>query len=393
MTKIILRKNEERRLLAGHQWVFSNEIERIADAEADVCIAAVYDWRGNFLGRGLYNKHSLIAYRHLTSKDEDIDGRFIFKRLSTANALRRKLRPDRSVYRLCNGEADLMPGLIIDKYDDKYSLQSFSAGMDLLAGEICDVLINQFKSSLIVEKNNNTMRTLDGAELREGILYSSSESNGAEFTAEIDGIKYSIDLMKGQKTGFYLDQCDNRKYLRSLIKEGDSVLDLFCNDGGFSLNAAAGGAGKIIAVDSSEACITNVKENFGLNGYELPQTHSADCFDFIDRLFQSPERFDVIVVDPPSFTKSRKSIPPAMKAYTELNYKCMRLLRPGGLLLTFSCSHHISEQAFEEMISKAGAKAGRTPQLFLKNTCSFDHPVLPQMPETSYLKGYFLKVI
>lgn len=393
MTRIILRKNEERRLLEGHLWVFSNEIEKIEDAEADVCIAAIFDWKGNFLGKGFYNRHSLIAYRHLTSKDEDIDGKFIFKRLSTANSLRRRLRPDRSVYRLCNGEADLLPGLIIDRYDDKYSLQSFSAGMDLLAGEICDVLKSQFKATLVVEKNMNSMRTLEGAELREGILHSSSESNSGEFTAEIDGIRYSIDLLKGQKTGFYLDQSDNRKYLRSLIREGDSLLDLFCNDGGFSLNAAAESAGKIISVDSSETCIRNVKENFALNGFELPETHCADCFEYIDGLFQTRERFDVIVLDPPSFTKSRKSIPPAIKAYTELNYKCMRLLKPGGVLMTFSCSHHISEPAFEEMISRAGAKSGRTPQLFRKSTCSFDHPVLPQMAETSYLKGYFMKVI
>lgn len=393
MGNIVLKKNEERRLLAGHSWIFSNEIDKTSELESDVCLCNLFDSRGNFLGKGFYNKHSLIAYRHLTSKEEEIDVKFIFKRLSRANALRKRVMPEGNVYRLANGEADMLPGLIIDKYEDRYAVQIFSAGMDMIIDMIKNVLAENFKARLIVEKNMNSMRELEGIVQREGVIYSTDGDEETEFECEIDGIRYCIDLLKGQKSGFYLDQCENRLLMRKYLREGDEVLDLFCNEGGFALNAAHAGAGSITAVDSSETSIEKVIRNFELNGFDKPETFCEDCFVHVNNLFQTKKRYDMIVLDPPSFTKSKKSIRPALNAYFDLNYKCMRLLKPDSLLFTFSCSHHISESLFEEMLSNSAAKAGKIIQLLEKKTCSFDHPVLPQMPETSYLKGYLLKVI
>ncbi len=393
MGKITLKKNEERRLNAGHQWIFSNEIDNIEDLSEDICICSLHDNRGSFLGKGFYNKHSLIAYRHLTAKDEEIDEKFFFKRLSKANALRKRFKPDSNVYRLSNGEADLLPGLIIDKYNDKYSVQIFSAGMDRMIGVICNVLTENFKAKLIVEKNMNSMRNLEGIDQREGVLFSEPENMETEFECEIDGIKYSIDLLKGQKSGFYLDQSENRTLIRKYFREGDIVLDLFCNDGGFALNAAHSGAGEITAVDSSNIAVERTLKNFALNGFKAPEVIAADCFDYINDLFQTNKRFDLIIVDPPSFTKSKKAVRQAIRAYMELNYKCMRLLKPDSLMFSFSCSHHIHETAFEEMLADSASKAKRTIQLLEKRTCSFDHPILPQMHETSYLKGFLVRVI
>ena len=393
MGSIILKKNEERRLLAGHSWIFSNEIDKTSELEGDVCLSNLFDSRGSFLGKGFYNKHSLIAYRHLTSKEEEIDEKFIFKRLSRANALRKRVKPDDNVYRLANGEADMLPGLIIDKYEDRYAVQIFSAGMDMIIDMIKNVLADNFKAKLIVEKNMNSMRELEGIEQREGVIYSTDGDEGTEFECEIDGIKYCIDLLKGQKSGFYLDQCENRLLIRKYLREGDEVLDLFCNEGGFALNSAHAKAGKVTAVDSSETSIEKVIRNFELNDFSPPETFCEDCFVHVNNLFQTKKRYDLIILDPPSFTKSKKSIRPALNAYFDLNYKCMRLLKPDSLLFTFSCSHHISEAHFEEMLANAASKAGKIVQMLEKKTCSFDHPVLPQMPETSYLKGYLLKVI
>ncbi|HRI85836.1 MAG TPA: class I SAM-dependent rRNA methyltransferase [Ignavibacteria bacterium] len=391
--KIILKNNEEKRILSGHQWIFSNEIERTEDYSENGQIAELFTSFGKFIGKGFYNKNSLIAYRHLTEKyDEKIDGNFIFKRLSAANSLRRKKLNAGEVYRLANSESDFLPGLIIDKFENKYSIQIFSAGMELLKMEITEVLKNNFKADFIIEKNDNEIRTLEGLERKEEVLFDKTGTSQKEFLTELDGIKIYIDLVNGQKTGYYLDQQENRILLRKYIKPGDNVLDLFCNEGGFALNAAFAGAEKVTATDSSEHSIKMCKRNSGINGFTNTDFIKADVFEFLNDGFQKTERFDFIILDPPSFTKSRKNVYAAIKGYTELNYKAMKLLKPNSFLFTFSCSHHISEKAFEEMLIQSAEKAGRSIQIIEFRNSSFDHPVLPQMSETKYLKGYLLRV-
>jgi 23S rRNA (cytosine1962-C5)-methyltransferase len=385
--KIYLKKNEEKRLLSGHQWIFSNEIEKIDGEITDGGIASLYSFRNDFLGRGFYNKHSLIAFRLLTNGDENIDYDFLFKRIKTAEQHRLKIHPERKSWRMVNGESDFLTGLIIDKFGDNYSFQIFSKGMEKFKEVISEILKNEFNAALIIEKNDNDMRLLEGLEKTERIVY---QAENIIDICNIDGIKYKINLLKGQKTGFYLDQVFNRIKIRGYVSEKSAVLDLFCNEGGFALNAAYAGAGNITAIDSSAHSIEQAEQNAELNGFSNINFQCGDVFDYFDEVFQSGKKFNVVVLDPPSFTKSRKTINTALKGYLELNYKAMKLLHKNSFLLTYCCSHHISESNFEEMLIKASMNAGRKIQILDFTNCSYDHPVLPQMIETKYFKGYIL---
>ncbi|HMS66406.1 MAG TPA: class I SAM-dependent rRNA methyltransferase [Ignavibacteria bacterium] len=393
MPKVYLKKNEDRRLLIGHQWIFSNEIEKVEDIQNNGEVAELYSGANKFLGKGFYNKNSLIAYRHISDRDEPIDKAFLFKRISMANSLRKKNESCGNTYRMVNSESDFLPGLIIDKFEDKYSFQIFSAGMNEFSHIIKEILIENFKAVLIVEKNNNDLRLLEGLEKNEGIVYDITGKEDKTFETEIDGLKYKIDLLNGQKTGFYLDQAGSRVLIRKYMNERYKVLDLFCNEGGFALNAAYSGANDITAVDSSEHSIESAKYNAKLNKYENIKFECKDVFDYMNEVFQTTEKFDFIILDPPSFTKSKKNLIPALKGYIELNSKAMRLLKPNSLLYTFSCSHHINNQNFEDVIVKSSIEAHRRIQIIESSNCSFDHPVLLQMNETKYLKGYLLRVI
>ena len=390
--KIYLKKNEERRLRIGHQWIFSNEIEKFEDEIIDGGITEIYSNRGEFLGKGFYNKHSLIAYRHLTDTQEAIDIHFFKKRIKTAEQHRLKVHPERNTFRLCNSESDFLPGLIIDKFDNMFSLQIFSKGMENFKSVITEVLTEEYKADVIFEKNDNELRVLEGLEKIETELFRKNDFNPESSVVEIDGIKYGIDILNGQKTGFYLDQCFNRLKIRNYVTENSEVLDLFCNEGGFALNAAFAGCKNITAVDSSEHSIKLATKNAELNNLSGIDFVCDNVNDYFDKVFQSKQKFNLIVLDPPSFTKSRKNIPAAVKGYVEINYKAMRLLHKNSFLMTYSCSHHISETQFEEILVKAAAEAGRRIQIIDFANCTYDHPVLPQMSETKYLKGYILFV-
>ncbi|MFZ4592499.1 MAG: class I SAM-dependent rRNA methyltransferase [Ignavibacteria bacterium] len=390
--KIYLKKNEERRLNIGHQWIFSNEIEKFEDEIIDGGVTEIYSFRNEFLGKGFYNKHSLIAYRHLTDSQEAIDEIFFRKRIKTAEQHRLKIYPDRNTFRLCNSESDFLPGLIIDKFDNMYSIQIFSKGMENFKNTIVDILKNDFNAELIVEKNDNELRVLEGLEKMQNVLFKKDDNTLENNVVSIDGIKYNIDIINGQKTGFYLDQSFNRMKIKQYVTENSTVLDLFCNEGGFALNAASVGCRDITAVDSSEHSIAQAKKNAELNGFAGIEFIKDDVNDYFDKIFQSKQKFNVIVLDPPSFTKSKKNVPSAVKGYIELNCKAMRLLHKNSFLFTYSCSHHISEAAFEDILVKAAAQANRRIQIVDFANCTYDHPVLPQMSETKYLKGYILFV-
>ncbi|MEB2329627.1 MAG: class I SAM-dependent rRNA methyltransferase [Ignavibacteriaceae bacterium] len=389
MASVYLKKNEEKRLTKGHQWIFSNEIGSKDDISDDVCVVNLYTSGGKYLGKGFYNGHSLISYRHLTDRDEEINTDFFRRRIIRAFELRKKSNRNREVFRLVNSESDFLPGLIIDKFGDKYSFQIFSSGMELFKSDIVEILSSEFNAALIVEKNKNELRNLEGLELIERVL----KGNAGTFEISIDDIKYNIDLLKGQKSGFYIDQIDNRRLLREYIKKNHKVLDLFCNEGGFALNAAYMGAANITAVDISEHSICVAQKNARLNGFNNIRFIVQDVFDFLNSQFQSTAKYDLIILDPPSFTKSRKTLNSALNGYITLNSKCLRLLNYNALLFTYSCSHHVTESAFEEVLIKSAMKANRKIQMIHKHLVSYDHPVLLQMGETKYLKGYVLRVI
>jgi len=393
MPKLYLKKNEERRLSLGHQWIFSNEIERVEELAKNGQVVDLYTYNYIYLGKGFYNKHSLISYRHLTDFKEEIDKKFLYKRINNANALRKRVNKKNNIYRMVNSESDFLPGLIIDRFEDRFSIQIFSMGMSYFLDTIKEILVENFKAKFIIQKNDNELRTLEGLEKEEGIIYDKIDTDDKTFVLTIDGIQYKVDLENGQKTGFYLDQAANRKLLRDYIREGDDVLDLFCNEGGFALNAAYAGANSIIAVDSSDHAIEMCKANAKLNNFDNITFKTRSVFDFYDDIFQDNKKYDVIVLDPPSFTKNKKNVIPALKGYQELNMKAMRLLKPNGILFTFSCSHHIDERNFEIMLMKSASQAKKRIKFLETRNTSYDHPTLPSMSETKYLKSYVLNVV
>ncbi len=386
--KIFLKKNQERRILIGHLWVFSNEIEYIDGKAEKIEVADLYSFGKTFLGRGFYNRNSLIAFRLLTHQKQDINYNFFKKRIIESNNRRLKIFPKNLVYRVVNAESDFLPGLIIDRFDDFISFQISSAGMELFKNDIVKIIDEIFSPVCIIEKNNIQSRELEGLTLNQTVIKSSDNN---EKIITIDGIKYIINLEEGQKTGFYLDQNSNRRKIRDYVRDDSEVLDLFCNEGGFALNAAYSNAKKITAVDISEKAVKRAMKNSKINNFSNIEFIQEDVFNFLKE--EKERKYDLIILDPPSFTKSRKNINTAIEGYIEINSKALKLLKKNSILITYSCSHHIGEDKFLNIIVKSSLKSGREIKIIDSSRCSYDHPILPQMPETSYLKGFTLFVV
>lgn len=392
--KVFLRKNQERRLLKGHQWIFSNEIERVEDYSEDQYIAELFDVKGKFIGKGFYNRNSLIAFRLLTTlKSETVDREFFSRRIINAFNFRKRYSRNMSAFRVVYGESDFLPGLVIDKYNNYYSVQIYSKGVEYYSDVITDILVSDIGAEAVVFKNDFPYRKLEGLELYERIAYP-SQTIQMETIVELDGIKYHIDLLKGQKTGHYLDQVDNRLKIRQFLAPDSNVLDLFCNDGGFALNAARAGVNSVIAVDISENVLSQAKRNAELNNLQNKISFTnADVFDFLKLQVKNRNKYDVVILDPPSLTKSRKDLRNAINAYIRLNSKALKLINTGGFLFTFSCSGLISESLFRDVLARAAGIAERQVRVVHYSVCSFDHCFLPAMEETVYLKSYLLNVI
>ena len=379
---ITLKKNEDRRILSGHLWVFSNEIAKIEGEPAAGDIVTLRNHGGAPMGKGFYHPGSLIAFRLLTREDEEIDFQYFQKRIERAIALRTLLYPQAKAYRLVYGESDFLPGLIIDKYHHYLSVQTFSFGMDKRLTLICDVLDALLKPKGIAERNESQIRVLEGLELKKGIVRGTVDP----VTIEENGISYEIDILEGQKTGFFLDQRENRLALRRYCK-GANVLDCFSNDGAFALNAAHAGAKHVTAVDVSETAVKRASANAALNDLSKSVTCvGADAFEYLKSAVAAKKQFDVINLDPPSFAKSRKMVSTAKKGYKDLHALAFGLMPKGGILTTSSCSYHIEEPTFLEIVHQSAQASGKTVRLLEWRGASPDHPVLPAMPETRYLK-------
>lgn len=379
---IVLKKNEERRIKSGGLWVFSNEILEIRGNAQNGDLEDLYDSKGGYIGKGFYNKGSLIALRLLTNK-QNLDLRDLFQeRIQAALSLRRRAYPERNSYRLLFSESDLMPGLIIDKYNDTFVLQVYSAGMEKNIGIIIDILREDLGAKCILSKQDSYFRRLESLS-EEDSLYLGTP--GEEIIS--DGrISYRVGFSDSQKTGFYFDQSDNRFFIEKFCA-GKSVLDCFCNIGGFGLHALSAGASKVTFLDASSPAINAVKENLSLNELNPEQEFICeDAFDALGRLISSGRKFDLVVLDPPAFAKSKKNLPKAIKAYEKLNHLGIGLLNEGGMLFTASCSHHLTYEDFIGAIGKACSRSGKRLQLFASNGASMDHPCLPEMEETKYLK-------
>ena len=379
--QIILKNKEEHRILAGHLWAFSNEIREVQGSPQIGDIVELVAASGKPMGIGFYNPYSLIAVRLLSRQIEECNKEFFEKRILQALDLRRKVYPNDETFRMIFSESDFLPGLIVDKYNEYLSVQTFSYGMDARLAMICDILESLLGPKGIVERNESPLRELEKLPLKKGLL------RGETGTTLIDeaGLKFEVDVLEGQKTGFFLDQRENRFAIRRLSRQAE-VLDCFCNDGGFALHAAKAEAKSVLGIDSSAEAILHAKRNAQLNQFTNVAFEQADVFEALERLGSEGKEFDVVVLDPPSFTKSKKNVQSAKQGYKELHAKAFRVLKKNGSLATASCSHHIEPDVFLDIVDATASKSGRTLQLLDWRGAAPDHPVLPAMPETRYLK-------
>jgi 23S rRNA (cytosine1962-C5)-methyltransferase len=388
MKNIYLKKNEERRLLQGHLWVFSNEINRIDENIENGDLVQVLDSTGKLLGVGFFNKASLISVRILSRNIIKSLKDLLTDRILIANSIRKELYPNRNSYRMVFGESDYIPGLIIDKYNDTFVIQVNSYGVQKNIELIVDILKSNFKTSAIISKNEKHFRTLEGLDEKDEIYFGTLSNELID-----DGkIKYNIDFSSSQKTGFYFDQADNRLFIERICNK-KKVVDAFCNSGGFGLHAAIAGADEVTFIDSSTKEISAVEQNISLNQLKISSKLIVeDIFDVFDKLKIDNRKYDVVMIDPPSFAKTKKNLSVAIKGYERINQLAISLIESGGFLVSSSCSFHLKKEDFLRAINKAARKQNRDIQLIHFNNASLDHPQLPAMEETNYLKFAVFKV-
>ncbi len=387
MKDIVLKRTK--RINEGHLWVFSNEIGSRLSGYAPGELVRLIDRKGNFHGIGYINPHTLIAVRILSDKDIPINRDFFYDRIKKAIQFRKKTIGELPAQRLIFSEGDLLPGLIVDKYADALSLQFLTAGMDARKPEILEILDELVSPSTIVVRNDSPFRKLEGLPIETSVF--KGEIKGPVEISEGD-VKLRVDLLKGQKTGFFLDQRENRLSFSSLINGGRG-LDLFSYSGAWALQAARRGA-EVIAVDSSEQAVRMINENASLNRLSaVVHPERADVFEFLKEELKKGKTYDFVILDPPAFVKSKTSLKTGMAGYRKINEMALGLLKPGGLLATSSCSYHLSEDTFLEILLRAARSAGKLLRLIEIRSQARDHPVLLSMPETRYLKCIFAQAL
>ena len=380
MKTVRLKPKEDRRVLRGHPWIFSNELQRTTDIFAPGEVVDVQSHSGRFIGRGYINPQTLIAVRLMTKQREEFDCNFFKKKITLARNLRTMLGFENS-YRAIYSEGDGLPGLTVDKYEDTLVVQSSTAGIDNLLHVIIPALIEEYSPEAIILRNDIVSREIEGLEKEKRVIY--GDITGPVTFSE-SNLYYSADLLEGQKTGFFFDQRENRLALQRYVR-GRRILDCFCYIGAWSLTAARFGAKEVVGIDASEKAITFAINNTKLNDLSV-RFKRADVFVELHRLKQQQERFGCIILDPPAFVKSRMKIREALKGYKEINQSAMQLLDRGGILVTCSCSYHIDQGLFREMLIDAAYAAGRKARLLEMRTQARDHPILLTARETEYLK-------
>ena len=388
MARVTLRKTRETRVRGGHPWIYASEIEGVEGAFENGDIVDIADFRGKFIGRGFYNPLSQIALRVLTRNDEPCDRAFFERRVRDAWEYRLRLCDPQSC-RLIYSESDFLPGLVVDKFGDVLALQSLSLGIDRLKDMLCDILMEVVGPAGIWERSDVPVRRLEGLEQTTGLLR-------GDVPDRVDmlenGIHFLVDVKHGQKTGFFLDQKWNRAALRPLCPNA-RALDCFCHNGSFSLHAAKYGAASVLGVDISEEALDVARENARLNGLQNVTFEAHNCFDLLRELDDARERYDVVILDPPAFTKNKAAVPAAIRGYKEINLRGLKLTRPGGFLVTCSCSQHILPEMFQDVVNQAARDAKKRVRLVEYRTQGLDHPILPQAVETKYLKCMILQVM
>lgn len=389
-----LKKGEGRTIKSGGAWVYDNEIDEISEGVVDGKLVEVHDFDDFFMGIGFINRKSKITVRMLSRFERNVDEAFIEKRVNAAIDYRTKT-VDMSSCRLIFGEADFLPGIVIDKFSDVLVVESLALGIDNLK----PVIIEKVKEALkkldmpirgVYERSDAKVRELEGMQRTKGFI---GEEFDTKVLIEENGVKYYVDVKDGQKTGFFLDQKYNRLAMQKFCKDA-RVLDCFTHTGSFALNAGIAGAKEVIGVDASELGCNQARENAKLNGLENTVTFKcADVFELLPELVEEGESFDVVILDPPAFTKSRSTIKKAIKGYREINMKGLKLVKDGGYFATCSCSHFMDPDTFTKTIHEAARSVHKRLRQIEYRTQSPDHPILWSADESLYLKFYIFQVV
>jgi len=389
MAKIFLRKKISNRIALGHPWIFGNEIGDEEGTYEPGDIVSVFSSNGSFVGKGYINPASQIKVRLLSrNPDEHIDEAFFERMLQKAWAYRQRLGYIENC-RLVFGEADALPALIIDKFNDYFVLQTLSLGMDRWKPAIVKALERMFAPKGIFERNDVPVRELEGLPQIKGFL---SDPFETKIIINENGLQFHVDLVNGQKTGYFLDQQDNRRAIRQVVKDAD-VLEAFCYTGTFSMHAAHYGAKSVLGLDISQTAVETARLNARLNSFEnLCRFEQVNAFDVLKTWVKEGRKYDTVILDPPAFTKSRDNIQKAVIGYKEINLRGMKLLKPGGFLVTASCTSLVSPELFLKTIADAAKDAHKTLRQVCWQTQAADHPILWNVPGTQYLKFLIVEV-
>jgi 23S rRNA (cytosine1962-C5)-methyltransferase len=382
------------RILHGHDWVFSSEVLKVFGHPADGDVISLKDGKDRLIGSAIYNSKSQIVARRFSRRKQDLDLDFFKRRIGQAVEYRARRRVDPKLCRVVWSESDGLPGVIIDRYGDHFALQTLALAMDMRKGLIAHAVVDLFGARNIIERNDAPIRRAEGMELRSGVLEGSAlsavliEINGAP---QQTSLQLEVDLLHGQKTGFYLDQRENYELVAQHAR-GRRVLDCFTNQGVFALVSAQAGAKEVTGVEANSESLAAAQKNAERNHLQV-KWREQDVFQFLRGAEKAEEQYDLIVLDPPSFTKTKGGLRDAMRGYRELHVRAFKLLSRDGVLATFSCSHHVSENAFAQMIADALVDARRSARRLRRFEQAPDHPVLPTLPETEYFKGVLLEMM
>lgn len=386
MAGIRISRAGARRIRNGHLWVYRSDVRDAHDSAGGDCVR-VSDEAGNYVGQAFYSDASEIALRFLTTQEETIDRDWWRARLVGCAQRRAPIQRETNAYRIVYSEGDLLPSLIIDKYDDVFVMQTLSQATDRLKSMFTELLCEEFNPRAVVERNEARVRQFEGLELLSGVLYGDAPSS---IEINQSGIRFLISPLGGQKTGAFLDQREN--YLAAKRVAHGRALDCFTFNGGFALHIASQCA-TVTGIDISEEAVAAAARNAELNESSNVEFRAANVFDALRELESAGEQFDTIILDPPAFAKNRASLKSAARGYKEINLRGLKLLRPGGVLVTCTCSYHMSEEMFLEIIAEAALDAHRRLQIVEVRGQASDHPVLLGVPETHYLKCVIARVI
>ena len=375
------------RILHGHDWVFSTEVLKVFGNPVDGDVISLKDGRDHLIGSAIYNSKSQIVARRFSRRRQDLDPDFFRRRIAQASEYRDRRHVDPKLRRVVWSESDGLPGVIIDRYGDHFVLQTLTLGMDMRKDFITAVMVDLFGDIAIIERNDAPVRKAEGLELRSGVL----QGTPSQIAIEIEGLKLEVDLLHGHKTGFYLDQKHNYGIVAEYARNR-RVLDCFTNQGAFALTCARAGAAEVAGVEENFENITTAKRNAARNELKI-EWIQQDVFQFLRAAEKTGAQYDLIILDPPSFTRTRSALRDALRGYRELHMRAFKLLSKDGLLATFSCSHHVHDAAFLEAIIDGLVDARRSARRLRRFEQAPDHPVLPTIPETEYFRGFLLEMM